>query len=54
MLADGTSGRPRLITKIEQSEGEFDCLWQEMITPRFKFDRSYRIIRRIGILDKIG
>jgi hypothetical protein len=41
--AEGASDRPRQITDPEHfAKREFDEMWQEMITPRFKLDRSYR------------
>jgi hypothetical protein len=30
------------ITNVEQFKGPFDEMWQEMITPKFKLDRSYK------------
>ena len=39
--AEGASDRPRQITDPEHfAKREFDEMWQEMITPRFKLDRS--------------
>lgn len=40
--AEGASDKPRQVVNPEQFKGEFDPLWQEMITPKFKLDRSYR------------
>lgn len=41
--AEGASDRPRQITDPEHfAKREFDKMWEEMITPRFKLDRSYR------------
>ena len=41
--AEGASDRPRQITDPEHfAKREFDEMWQEMITPRFKLDRSYK------------
>jgi hypothetical protein len=41
--AEGASDRPRQITDPEHfAKREFDEMWEEMITPRFKLDRSYR------------
>jgi hypothetical protein len=39
---EGASDKPRQVVNPEQFKGEFDPLWQEMITPKFKLDRSYR------------
>ena len=40
---EGSSDRPRQITDPEHfAKREFDEMWEEMITPRFKLDRSYR------------
>jgi hypothetical protein len=40
---EGASDRPRQITDPEHfAKREFDEMWEEMITPRFKLDRSYR------------
>jgi hypothetical protein len=30
------------ITNVEQFKGPFDEMWQEMITRKFKLDRSYK------------
>jgi hypothetical protein len=41
--AEGASDRPRQITDPEHfAKREFDEMWQEMITPRFKLDRNYK------------
>jgi hypothetical protein len=41
--AEGASDKPRQITDPEHfARREFDEMWEEMITPRFKLDRSYR------------
>jgi hypothetical protein len=41
--AEGASDRPRQITDPEHfAKRKFDEMWEEMITPRFKLDRSYR------------
>jgi hypothetical protein len=41
--AEGASDRPRQITDPEQfAKRQFEEMWEEMITPRFKLDRSYR------------
>ena len=40
---EGASDKPRQITDPEHfARREFDEMWEEMITPRFKLDRSYR------------
>jgi hypothetical protein len=40
---EGASDRPRQITDPEHfAKREFGEMWEEMITPRFKLDRSYR------------
>jgi hypothetical protein len=39
---EGSSEKPRQIVNPEQFKGDFDPLWQELITPRFKLDRSYK------------
>ena len=39
--AESASDKPRAVTNPEQFKGEFDPLWEEMITPKFKLDRSY-------------
>ena len=38
---EGASDRPRQITDPEHfAKREFDEIWEEIITPRFKLDRS--------------
>jgi hypothetical protein len=39
---EGSSDKPRQVSNIEQFKGEFDPLWQELTTPKFKLDRSYK------------
>jgi hypothetical protein len=40
---EGSSEKPRQITNPEHfAKRQFDEMWQEMITPKFKLDRSYR------------
>jgi hypothetical protein len=40
---EGSSDRPRQITDPEHfAKREFDEMWEEMITPKYKLDRSYR------------
>jgi hypothetical protein len=42
IYAEGASENPRQITNVEEfSKREFDDLWQEAITPRYRLDRSY-------------
>jgi hypothetical protein len=40
--AEGASDKPQSVANPEQFKGDFDPLWQELITPKFKVDRSYR------------
>jgi hypothetical protein len=43
IYAEGASDRPRQITNPDHFvKREFDEMWEEMITPRFKLDRSYK------------
>jgi hypothetical protein len=42
-LAEGASDKPRQITNVEQfRNGDFDALWTEATTPKFKLDRSFK------------
>jgi hypothetical protein len=41
IYAEGSSDKPRAITTVEQFMRPFDDLWLEMITPKFKLDRSF-------------
>ena len=41
--AEGASDRPRQITNPEHfAKRQFDEMWEEMITPKFKLDRTYK------------
>jgi hypothetical protein len=43
IFAEGASEWPRQITNPEHfAKREFDEMWEEMITPKFKLDRSYK------------
>jgi hypothetical protein len=43
IFAEGARERPRQITNPEQfAKREFDEMWEEIITPKFKLDRSYK------------
>jgi hypothetical protein len=43
IFAEGASERPRQITNPEHfAKRDFDEMWEEMVTPKFKLDRSYK------------
>jgi hypothetical protein len=43
IYAEGASDKPRQITNPEHFvRREFDEMWEEMITPKYKLDRSYK------------
>jgi hypothetical protein len=43
IYAEGASDRPRQITNPDHlAKRDFDEMWEEMITPEFKLDRSYK------------
>jgi hypothetical protein len=43
IYVEGASDRPRQITDPELfSKKPFDEMWEEMITPKYKLDRSYK------------
>ena len=41
ITVEGSSEKPRWIDSVDKFKGDFDDLWQEAITPRYKLDRSY-------------
>ena len=41
IFVEGSSEKPRAIESVEKFKGDFDALWEEMLTPRYKLDRSY-------------
>jgi hypothetical protein len=41
IMVEGSSNGPRSIDSVDKFKGDFDELWQEAITPRYKLDRSY-------------
>ena len=41
IMVEGSSEKPRGIESVDKFKGEFDPLWEEAITPRYKLDRSY-------------
>jgi hypothetical protein len=41
IMVEGSSEKPRSIDSVDKFKGNFDDLWLEAITPRYKLDRSY-------------
>jgi hypothetical protein len=41
IMVEGSSEKPKQIESVDKFKGNFDDLWLEAITPRYKLDRSY-------------
>ena len=41
IMVEGSSEKPRSIDNVDKFKGNFDDLWEEATTPRYKLDRSY-------------
>ena len=41
IMVEGSSEKPRGIESVDKFKGDFDDLWTEATTPRYKLDRSY-------------